>query len=434
MPATTEARRRAVITGIGVVAPTGLGVAEHWKTTLAGQCRIAPFTRYPDTSPIRLAGQVEDFDPAEHISNKFLVQTDRWTWFALAAADHALGDSGLDLAALDPFDVSVVTASASGGNEFGQREIEALWARHPSAVSAYQSIAWFYAASTGQISIRHGLKGSCGVLVADSAGGLDVLAQARRNIERGGVAVVAGGTEAPLTPYALVCQNDLGRFSRASEPAAGYRPFDAAATGYVPGEGGAVLVVEELAAARARSASVYAEVLGHAATHDAYHPYDPAPDGRQLARAMSEAIGRSGLTPEDVDVVFADAAGVADADAAEVRALHTVFGDRAREVLVTAPKSMVGRLYSGGPPLDVAWACLALTHGVVPPTVHLDPASAGHGLNFVVEPVRPARLRTVLVVARGVGGFNSALVLAAPGTAGEPSSAPTEERRGGVSR
>ncbi|MEV7908254.1 beta-ketoacyl synthase N-terminal-like domain-containing protein, partial [Streptomyces anulatus] len=286
--ASGDGPRRAVITGIGVVAPTGIGVGEHWKTSLAGQCRISPFTRYPDTSPIRLAGQVEGFDAAEHISNKFLVQTDRWSWFALAAADLALTDSELDLAAMDPYSVSVVTASASGGNEFGQREIEALWSRHPSAVSAYQSIAWFYAASTGQISIRHGLKGSCGVIVADAAGGLDVVAQARKNIERGGTAVVVGGTEAPLTPYALVCQNDLGRFSTTTDPALGYRPFDPAAGGYVPGEGGAVLVVEEISAARARSASVYAEVLGHAATHDAHHHHDPAPDGRQLARAMSE--------------------------------------------------------------------------------------------------------------------------------------------------
>jgi minimal PKS chain-length factor (CLF/KS beta) len=411
--------RRAVITGIGVVAPTGIGVGEHWKTSLAGQCRISPFTRFPDTSPIRLAGQVEAFDPAEHISNKFLVQTDRWSWFALAAAGLALTDSELDLEAMDPYSVSVVTASASGGNEFGQREIEALWSRHPSAVSAYQSIAWFYAASTGQISIRHGLKGSCGVLVADTAGGLDVVAQARRNIERGGAAVVVGGTEAPLTPYALVCQNDLGRFSRVTDPALAYRPFDAAAGGYVPGEGGAVLVVEELSAARARSASVYAEVLGHAATHDAHHHQEPAPDGRQLARAMSEAIRRSGLTPEDIDVVFADAVADPAADAAEVRALRQVFGDRADEVPVTAPKTMVGRLYSGGPPLDVAWAALTLAHGIVPPTVNLDPASAGHDLNFVVEPVRPARLRTALVVARGVGGFNSALVLAGPDGAKE---------------
>jgi minimal PKS chain-length factor (CLF/KS beta) len=412
--ANADSGRRAVITGIGVVAPTGIGAGEHWKTTLAGECRITPFTRYPDTSPIRLAGQVPDFRPDDHISNKFMVQTDRWSWFALAAAGLALEDAELDLTAMDPYAVSVVTASASGGNEFGQREIEALWARHPSAVSAYQSIAWFYAASTGQISIRHGLKGSCGVLVADTAGGLDVMAQARRNIQRGGAAVVVGGSEAPLTPYALVCQNDLGRFSPGDDPARAYRPFDPTQSGYVPGEGGAVLVVEELEAARSRSASVYAEVLGHAATHDAHHHAEAAPDGRQLARAMSQAIERSGLTPEDIDVVFPDAAADPVADAAELRALREVFGDRLSDIPVTVPKTMVGRLYSGGPPLDVSWAALALAHGTLPPTVNFDPTRADQGLNVVTEPTRPARLRTALVVARGVGGFNSALVLGGP--------------------
>ncbi|BCJ56171.1 actinorhodin polyketide beta-ketoacyl synthase [Actinoplanes sp. NBRC 14428] len=406
---------RAVITGLGVVAPTGIGVADHWSATLAGKCCITPFTRYPDTSPIQLAGQVEGFDERAHVSNKLIVQTDRFTWFALAATTMAFTDAGLDPASMDPYAVSVVTAAASGGNEFGQREIQSLWAQGSETVTAYQSIAWFYAASSGQISILHKLRGSCGVLVADTAGGLDVFGQARRVITRGGQAVVVGGTEAPLTPYALVCQADLQAMSTAGDAGDGYRPFDAAAGGYLPGEGGAMVVVESLDSARDRGAEPYAEVLGHAATHDAHHHTEPDPGGRQLARAMATAISRAGLAPHDIDVVFADAAGARGADGIEVAALRQVFGDAAGGIPVTAPKSMVGRLYSGGGPLDVSWAALALRHGVIPPTVNLDPASAGYGLTFVTEPVRPERLRHALVVARGVGGFNSALVLGAVG-------------------
>jgi 3-oxoacyl-(acyl-carrier-protein) synthase len=401
---------RAVITGIGVVAPTGLGVTEHWQTSLAGKCRITPYTRYPDTSPIRLAGQVEGFDETEFVSNKLIVQTDRFSWYALAATRMALDDAGLDPASCDPYAISVVTAAASGGNEFGQREIQALWQQGPRAVTAYQSIAWFYAATSGQVSILHKLKGACGVLVADAAGGLDAFGQARRVIGRGGAAVVVGGAEAPLVPYALACQADLGVLSAAGDPSEGYRPFDAAANGYLPGEGGAMLVVESLSTARAEP---YAEILGHAATHDGYHPMQPAPDGAQLARAISAAIARAGLTPSDIDAVFADGAGNRSWDSLEVGALRSVFGAAAGRLPVTVPKSMVGRLYSGAAPLDVAWAALALRHGVLPPTVNLDPESAGHGLRFVLEPMRPARLRHVLVVTRGVGGFNSALVLGA---------------------
>jgi minimal PKS chain-length factor (CLF/KS beta) len=405
--------QRAVITGLGVVAPSGIGVKEHWRTSLDGACRITPFTRYPETSPIRLAGQVAGFDERDHLSHKLITQTDRFTWYAVAATGMALDDAGLDPHTCDPYTMSVVTAASSGGNEFGQRELQALWTKGSQAVSVYQSIAWFYAASSGQISILHQLKGPCGVVVADNAGGLDVFGQAQRIIRRGGRVVLAGGTEAPLNPYALVCQADLGELSGADEPAHGYRPFDAAANGYLPGEGGAMVVVEDAEAARSRGVLPYAEILGHAATHDAYHHTQPAPDGRQLARAMSTAIRRAGLAPDDIDVVFADAAGTHTRDAIEVTALHRVFGDRAGAVPVTAPKSMVGRMYSGAAPLDVTWAALAIRHGVVPATVNLDPGSAGYGLPFVVELFRPDRLRAVLVVARGIGGFNSALVLGA---------------------
>lgn len=277
-------------------------------------------------------------------------------------------------------------------------------------MSAYQSIGWFYAASTGQLSILHKAKGHCGVIVADGAGGLDALGQTLRLVRRGGAAVVVGGTEAPLTPYALVCQASLGRMSGVGPPAAAYRPFDQRATGYVPGEGGAMMLVEEAAALRDRGGAGYAEILGHAATHDAYHHSDCAPDGRQLARAISTALQRAGRTPDGVDVVFADGAGDPEADRVEAAALHSALGAHAGLVPVTVPKSMVGRLYSGGGALDVAWAALALRHGVVPPTVGVDPSSGTYGLD-VVTAARPARLRTALVVARGVGGFNSALVL-----------------------
>jgi minimal PKS chain-length factor (CLF/KS beta) len=407
-------RPGAVITGLGVIAPTGVGVAQHWEASLAGECRISPFTRFPETSPVRLAGQVKGFDEQEHVSSKLIAQTDRFSWYALAACQMAFDDAGLDPQTDDPYAVSVVTAATSGGNDFGQRELQALWAQRPESVSAFMSVAWFYAASSGQISILHKLKGACGVFVADTAGGLDAFGQARRVIGRGGAAVVVGGAEAPLTPYALVCQASLGELSGAVDPAEGYRPFDSAANGFVPGEGGAMVIVEEAAAALSRGAVPYAEILGHAATHDAYHHANPAPDGYQLSRAISTAIRRAGLTPADIDVVFADAAGSRARDAVEVASLRRVFGDHAAHMPVTAPKSMVGRLYSGGGPLDVAWAALTLRYGVVPPTINLDPGSAGYGLAFVVEDVRLDRLRTALVVARGIGGFNSALVLGAP--------------------
>ncbi|HEX5742156.1 MAG TPA: beta-ketoacyl synthase N-terminal-like domain-containing protein, partial [Pilimelia sp.] len=228
----------AVVTGLGVVAPSGVGAAAHWQATAAGELRVAPITGFdPTPYGTALAGQVSAFDPAEFVPSALRVQTDRWTWFALAAARLAFADGAYDPAARDPYGTSVLLASGMGGVEFGQREIQALWRDGARAVTAYQSIAWFYAASTGQVSITSGAKGPSGVLVTDTAGGLDSLGAARRLLRRGGAgAVLAGATEAPLCPYALACQAAGGRLSPARHPRRGYRPFDVAASGYVPAE------------------------------------------------------------------------------------------------------------------------------------------------------------------------------------------------------
>ncbi|WP_311132064.1 beta-ketoacyl synthase N-terminal-like domain-containing protein [Nonomuraea gerenzanensis] len=401
--------RRMAITGIGVLAPTGLGAAEHWENSLAGRSGLRPL---PDSAalPMKVGGRLTGFDEDELIEPRLRVQTDRWSWMALAATEFALADAALDPTGEFPFHLSVVTASSSGGNAFGQREIEALYRSGPRAVSAYQSIGWFYAASSGQISIRHRVKGPCGVIVSDGAGGIDALAQAGRHIRRGVQAVLVGGTEAPLSPYALVCQAGQGSFSGEADPALAYRPFSRQANGFVPGEGGAMLVVEEWQRAHLRpAANVYAEIIGTAATHDARHPAAPPADGVQLARAMRLALERAGCVPADVDAVFADGAGTPEGDRAEAQALGEVFGGR--KVPVTVPKTMTGRLNSGAAALDVAWAALALHHGVLPPTINTgDPA---HDLDLVTEARPMPGLRTVLVVARGIGGFNAAAVLRA---------------------
>ncbi len=410
---TAPSDQRAVVTGLGVVAPTGIGTEAWWAATLEGTSGIDRITRFdPSKYACQLAGEVSDFDPTDFVDKRLIVQTDRWTWMALAAAQMALDDARLDPTALDPFRMSVVTASSSGGNEFGQREIQNLWGKGPIFVGAYQSIAWFYAATTGQISIKYGMKGPCGVVASEGAGGLEALWQSRRTIRRGVDVVVSGGTEAPIGPYALTCQLQTNRLSRATAPEQAYRPFDEGANGYVPGEGGAILLVERLEHAQERGVPrIYGEILGYGATNDAHDAQRPPSDGRQLARAISLALDRAGVGPEQIDAIFADAAGIPEADRAEVEAIRTVFGARADEIPVTAPKSMVGRLYAGGAPLDVTAALLAMRDGVLPPTINLDEPAEGCGLNFVTGEKRSAKLDTVLVNARGFGGFNGALVL-----------------------
>ncbi|MEU9168838.1 ketosynthase chain-length factor [Streptomyces sp. NPDC048420] len=397
----------AVVTGIGVAAPNGFGRDTWWAATLRGVSGIARISRFdPSRYPVRLAGEVPGFEAREHIPSRLLPQTDHMTRLALAAATEAVEESRLDPEKLSDYAVGVVTAASAGGFEFGQRELQALWSKGGSHVSAYQSFAWFYAVNTGQISIRHGLRGPSGVVVTDQAGGLDAVAQARRHVRKGVRAVVTGGVDGSLCPWGWAAHLAGGRMSTEPDPRLAYRPFHPEACGDVVGEGGAILVLEDAASARARNAPVYGEVAGCAAT------FDPAGGAAGLQRAARTALRQAELAPSDVDVVFADAAGLPDADRAEADALTELFG--ARAVAVTAPKTMTGRLQAGGAALDLAAALMSLRHGVIPPTVHVGAGAHDPRLDLVCDTPRTGRVRTALVLARGHGGFNAATVVRAP--------------------
>nr|APD72055.1 type II polyketide synthase 3 [Streptomyces sp.] len=405
-------RRDTVITGLGVIAPNGIGADVFWKSTQEGISVLGRITREGcEGLPLKVGGEVRDLDPGTMVEDRFLVQTDRFTHFAMAAADLALADARLGRADYEdsPFDVGVVTASGSGGGEFGQRELQELWGKSSRFVGPYQSIAWFYAASTGQISIRGGFKGPCGVVCSDEAGGLDAFAHAAGAISRGTNAVVVGSAEAPLAPYSVVCQLGYEDLSTSDDPTRAYRPFTSDARGFVPAEGGAMLVVEENAAALRRGARPRARVAGHAATFTGPGRWQDSREG--LARAIRGALAQAGCAPQEVDVVFADAVGTPDADRAEALAIVDALGDHGRRVPVTAPKTGIGRAYCGGPVLDVAAAVLAMEHGLVPPTPNV--FDVCHDIDVVTGNARRATLRTALVLSRGLMGSNSALVLRA---------------------
>ncbi|MFI8002491.1 ketosynthase chain-length factor [Streptomyces sp. NPDC086010] len=397
----------AVVTGLGITAPNGLGTEDYWKATLAGESGLGPVTRFDASQyPSRIAGEVSDYVAEDHIPSRLMPQTDHMTRLALTAADWALADAGIDTAEMPEYGIGVVTAASGGAVEFGQRELQNLWSKGKEYVSAYQSFAWFYAVNTGQISIRHKLRGPSGVLLTEQAGGIDSLGHARRHIRKGFPAVISGGVDAAICPWGWVPQIASGLMSTADDPARAYLPFSEDAAGYVPGEGGAILLVEDAESARGRGAAqVYGEIAGYAAT------LDPAPgSGRPpgLRRAAENALADAGLAAGDIDVVFADASGVPDLDRAEAQALTGLFG--AHGVPVTAPKTMTGRLLAGGAALDVATALLSLRDGVIPPTANVTAAAPAHTVDLVTE-AREANLRNALVLARGHGGFNAALVV-----------------------
>lgn len=400
--------RRTLITGIGVVAPNGLGTEQYWKSVLAGGNGIAEVEGFDSTGyPSRLAGQIRDFQVGDHLPDRLHAQTDISTRYALVAADWALQDAGVGSDTLADYSMGVVTSNAQGGFSFTHNEFHKLWSRGPEFVSVYESYAWFYAVNTGQISIRNTMRGPSAALVGEQAGGLDALGHARRTVRRGTALVVSGGVDSALDSWGYAAQLAGGLVTTATDPQRGYLPFDTAAAGHVPGEGGAILIVEDEESARGRGAGkIYGELAGYAAT------FDPAPgSGRPsgLRRAAELALADAGVSPDEIDVVFADGAGNAEPDRTEAEVISGIFGPGG--VPVTVPKSLTGRLCGGGGPLDVATALLSIRDNVVPPTAHTTEVPAAYGIDLVLEHPRELPVRTALVLARGRRGFNSAVVV-----------------------
>ncbi|MCG8916944.1 ketosynthase chain-length factor [Actinokineospora sp. PR83] len=397
-----------VVTGLGIAAPNGMGVEDYWRAVLDGVSGIDRITRFdPDSYPALLAGEINDFAAADRLPGRLLPQTDRMTQLALVSAECAFADAGVDPAAMPEYDMGIVTACFSGGFEFGENELRNLWSKGGQYVSAYQSFAWFYAVNSGQISIRNGMRGPSGVVVSDQAGGLDAVAQARRQVRRGTPLMMSGGVDATLCSWGWAALLTSGRLSTATDPDRAYLPFDADAAGHVPGEGGALMVLEDAdAAARRGAPRVYGEVAGYGSTFDPRPGSDRAPG---LRRAIEIALTDAGVTAEEVDVVFADAAAVPELDRSEAEAVAAVFGPHA--VPVTAPKTTTGRLYSGGAPLDLATALLSIRDDVVPATTGVR-VRDDYEIDLVTgSPRTGAPIEVALVLARGQGGFNSAVVL-----------------------
>ncbi|MFF1724868.1 ketosynthase chain-length factor [Streptomyces sviceus] len=402
-------RRTAVVTGLGVVAPTGIGTKAYWAAALDGRSALGLMTRMdPSGYPIKIIGEVRDFVPADLLPSRVVVETSLMTQFGLVCADEALLDGELDPKDQPEYEMSVVTANATGGAEFGQREMQNLYTKGPQQVGAYMAIAWFYAANSGQISIRYGMRGPSGVFITDQAGGLDCVGQARRVIRGGSTFALSGGTDSSFSPSGLVGQIPPGLVSLSEDPKRAYLPFDTAAAGYAPGEGGAILLVEEAASARARGVRPYGEIAGYATAFD---PHPATGRGPNLRRAIQAALADARTAPSDVDVVFADGYGVPELDRLECEALAGVFGPAA--VPVTLPKTATGRMYAAGPTVDLVAALLSIRHGVIPPTINVTDVSPDCRVDLVRDEPRETPVRTALVIARGYNGFNSAVVVKA---------------------
>lgn len=404
--------KAAVITGIGVVSAAGIGLSNFWEGMVSGKSFISPITRFdPSGFTSKVAGNIDNFDATAFLDPRIIMQTDRWTQFDLICAQQAFADAALRLQDEESTRVGAVFAAGTGGNEYGQQQLHICAAKGPRYVSVYLSIAWFYAASIGQVSICNNIRGYGRNICAEAAGGLIALGHAAKIIAQSLCDVVAvGGCEAPLTPYTFASHQASGLISGEDSPYP-YRPFDATRSGLVIGEGGAGFCIESEEHARKRGALIYAEIAGWGQAFDGVLTREPASNGEQYGRAISQALQMAHLQPADIDWIICDGLGTQQGDISEVKALQHVFGDALSAIPASAPKAMIGRLFNGGSTVDVASALLGMKHGTVLPTVGYSQPDPNCVLDCVPNQARSQKVRYVLVGARGFGGFNSALVL-----------------------
>jgi 3-oxoacyl-[acyl-carrier-protein] synthase II len=402
-------RRRVVVTGTGAVTPLGASVEETWQAMLAGRSGVAPIVAFdPSDLPVRFAAEVRHLDPDAHFGVRDARRLDRFAQLGLVAARQALAQSGLDVAAA-PERVGVVFGSGLGGITTLVEQVGVLAARGPKRVSPFLVPMMMANMVTGQIAIETGARGPSSCPVTACAASATAIGEATDLIRLGRAdAVVAGGAEAAVTPVCMAAFAQMKALStRNEDPTAASRPFDAGRDGFVVGEGGGALVVEELEHARARGATVLAEVLGHGATSDAHHLTAPDPAGAGAAAAMRAALADAGLPAEAVDYVNAHGTSTVLNDRTEALAIRDVLGTA---VAVSSTKSVTGHLLGAAGAVEAVACTRVLVTGLLPPTANLEHPDPDVGIDLVAGEAREVAARVVLSNSFGFGGHNVTLV------------------------
>lgn len=406
--------RRVVITGLGVVAPNGIGKEAFWHATSRGISGIKPIQRFPTADlPIQVAGEARDLEVENYIDRKLANRTDRMTHFVFAAVQEALQDAHLVLERENPQRVGAVIANTVGGVEFVLEQIHALHVRGPRSMSAYTAIAWLPVANVGQISVRYGIQGYCKTPVDDTVGGLDALGMAYAAVRRGAAdVIIAGGCEALLHPCVLLVLGHSDHCAGGDDPNV-YRPFDQRAAGILLAEGAGLCILEEYEHARRRGASIYGEVVGYGQTNDAWGFQAVTPNGVQYARAMHLALQEGQLQPEEIGYFSLDGRALPQSDYAEVDALRRTFGADLHHLPVSVPRTMLGHGFAAAGALDTIIALLAFQYGMIPPTINCEQLDPSFGLNLVRDEARPlSRSRSAaLIGGRGMTGTNVVLAI-----------------------
>src|ERR687886_910410 len=404
--------RRVAVTGLGAVTPIGNDARSTWRAALAGESGI-DFIRAFDASdyPVRVAAEVKEFDPASVASPKEVRKLDRNVVLALAAGKEAVEDANLN--GYDPMRVGILFGSAIGGFIGIMEQADTLRERGPDRVSPYFIPNVLVDAASGQLAISLGIRGPNYAPVSACATGSHAVGEGAEVIRRGDAdAILAGGTEACMHPLILAGFIAMrGLAAEDEHPPHASRPFDATRAGFVMGEGACVLVLEELEAARARGARIYAEVLSYGTSNDAHHMAQPEPAATGVAEMMRAALARGGVEPERVGYVNAHRTSTPLGDAAETKAIKDVFGEHAYELAVSSTKSMTGHCFGAAGAIEAMMCVLALHERKLPPTINYEHPDPTCDLDYVPNEAREAEIDVALSNAMGLGGHNACVVV-----------------------
>ncbi|MDQ3889124.1 MAG: beta-ketoacyl-ACP synthase II [Actinomycetota bacterium] len=417
--------RRVAVTGIGAVTPLGNDARTTWRALLAGRSGIGRIGAFdPTPFPVRIAGEVKDFDAACVVAPKKARNLDRAVLFALAATKEALADAGMPGSSpgsdgpasrngYRPERVGVALGSCVGGVNQLMHQYDVLRDRGPDRVSPFFLANILVDSPSGHVALEFGLRGPNYAPVSACATGSHSVGEGAELIRRGDAdAVVAGGTEGSINPLILAGFCSMrGLAAENGDPARASRPFDATRSGFVMAEGAGVLVLEELESARARGARIYAEVLGHASSNDAYHMTAPEPAAVGVAAMMRQALERASVAREAVGYVNAHGTGTPLGDAAETKAIKEVFGARAYELPVSSTKSMLGHMFAASGAVEAMVCALVIHEGTIPPTINYEHPDPDCDLDYVPNEARAAKVDVALSNAMGLGGHNACVVL-----------------------
>jgi len=405
-------QRRVVITGMGTVNPVGNNVDETWAALCAGKSGIAPISKFDaGNSATKIAGELKGFDPLAYVDKKELRRLDEFIIYALACADMAMKDSRLVIDQGNTERVGTIVGTGIGGLTTIEREHTVLEQSGPRRLSPFTIPAVLPNLAAGQISIRYRAKGPISCPVTACAAGTSAIGMAFRLIKDGYAdAMIAGGVEAAISPFGVAGFNAMRALStRNDEPEKASRPFDRDRDGFVMGEGGGILILEELQGARGRGAKIYAEVCGFGCTADAYHMAAPPPGHEGAARSMEVALKSCVMDPATVGYINAHGTATPLNDVYETQAIKRVFGEHSKKLAVSSTKSMTGHLLGGAGGLEAIVAIKAILEGVVPPTINLDNPDEGCDLDYVPHRAKQMDIEAALSNTFGFGGVNAVL-------------------------